>query len=202
MRSRHALPAFFLLAGVSPCVAYAATFPTAVDSPPALVQAKARKLVDPTATDEHLTVNGTQRPEIQNYPHAGPVGQPRRVTPLQNKAPHGTQGDWGIFTRGNGESAGFGPVGRYGIAPWAEDWSFLRDKKRHDDLFDPLKYIPLTRNGSWWLTFSGETRLRNWSEEAPFLGTRGTPDQGVLPCATSTAPICISVSMSGFSASS
>ncbi|GBQ11040.1 alginate export family protein [Swaminathania salitolerans] len=140
--------------------------------------ARSRTLIDPTNADEEITVDGGQRPEIQTYPHAGPVGQPRRVTPRQNRPPHGTQEDWGIFTHGNGESAGFGPVGRYGVAPWAEDWSFLRDVGHHDDPFDPLKYIRLNRRGDWWLTLSGETRLRNWWEEAPFLGTRGSPGSG------------------------
>lgn len=180
MRPRHALPALFLLAGVTPCAGEKAFSQTA-SAPPTrsdYVKKLSEHPVDPSTSDETLVINGTHRPAIQDYPHAGPVGQPRRVTPLQNRAPRGTQGDWGVFTRGNGESAGFGPVGRYGIAPWAEDWSFLRDKKRRDDPFDPLKFIPLTQNGRWWLTFSGETRLRNWYEEAPFLGTRGTPGSG------------------------
>ncbi|WP_029603397.1 alginate export family protein [Kozakia baliensis] len=126
---------------------------------------------------ESLTVEA-KRPAVQNYPHAGPVGQPRRVSAKQSQAPHGRQYDWGAFTGGNGESAGFGPVGRYGVAPWAEDWSFLRNRALRDDPFDPLKFIALNDSKSIWLSFSGETRLRNWYEESPFLGTRGAPGSG------------------------
>jgi len=181
MRPYPALPALLLLAGSLPCAAHGETINQVNigrTATTALSVSREKPRVDPTAAEEQVTVSGTSRPEIQNFPHAGPVGQPRRVTPLQNRPPHGTQGDWGVFTRGNGESAGFGPIGRYGVAPWAEDWSFLRDRKRHDDLFDAIKYIPLNASGRWWLSFSGETRLRNWSEETPFLGTRGPAGSG------------------------
>ncbi|MBF0864814.1 MAG: alginate export family protein [Gluconobacter potus] len=131
-----------------------------------------------TQTEEWIHVPSTERPPIQNYPHAGVVGQPRRVVASQNHAPQGRQGPWGAFSYGNGESAGFGPVGRYGVAPWAEDWSFLRDKSRRDDPFDPLKFIALNDAKTIWLSFSGETRLRNWYEETPFLGKKGGSNSG------------------------
>jgi len=126
---------------------------------------------------ENLTVV-SPRPAIQTYPHAGVVGQPRRIAPAQNRPPVGHQGPWGDFTRGTGEAAGFGPVGLYGVAPWAEDWQTLRNPHTHNDPFDPLKFIRLNESGSIWLTFSGETRLRNWAESHPFLGSVGHPGSG------------------------
>ncbi|CAI9122149.1 alginate export family protein [Brytella acorum] len=118
------------------------------------------------------------RASIQNQPHAGVVAQPRRVTSEQNRPPYGHQGPWGAFTRGNGEAAGFGPVGRYAEAPWAEDWSNLRDPSHRDDIFDPLKFIALNNARSIWLSLSGETRLRNWYEQNPFLRTRSPSGSG------------------------
>lgn len=38
-----------------------------------------------------------------------------------------------------------------------EDWSFLRDRKVRADLWDPIKYIPLGREG-WFLSLGGEFR--------------------------------------------
>nr|WP_308718932.1 alginate export family protein [Komagataeibacter xylinus] len=126
---------------------------------------------------EQMVVHMTQRPPILTFPHANPVGQPIRIGGQENRR-SGHQYDWGVFNRGNGEAAGFGPVGRYGVSPWAEDWSNLRDPKKHDDLFDALKYIPLTRSGTVWISFSGETRLRNWFETRPALGTQKPNDSG------------------------
>ncbi|GAA07826.1 hypothetical protein HK16_19095 [Acetobacter senegalensis] len=116
-------------------------------------------------------------PHIVLYPHATPTGQPIRTTGAQGRS-SGRQYDWGVFNRGNGEAAGFGPVGQYGVAPWAEDWSRLRDKSKRTDPFDILKYIALNNSGSIWLSFSGETRLRNWFESRPNLGTQKNNDSG------------------------
>jgi hypothetical protein len=38
-----------------------------------------------------------------------------------------------------------------------EDWKFLQDSSQHQDLWDPLKYVPLGRKG-WYLTLAGEMR--------------------------------------------
>ncbi|OUI95059.1 hypothetical protein HK13_04030 [Acetobacter indonesiensis] len=124
-----------------------------------------------------MTVHTAPLPNIVLYPHATPVGQPVRTTGAQGRS-SGRQYDWGVFNRGNGEAAGFGPVGQYGIAPWAEDWSRLRDKSKRSDPFDVLKYIALNKSGSIWLSFSGETRLRNWFESRPNLGTQKNNDSG------------------------
>src|SRR6266851_3628573 len=50
-----------------------------------------------------------------------------------------------------------GSAGRFN-----EDWSVLRgvDLGTTDDFWDRLKFIPLTPDGSVWLTFSGQVRER------------------------------------------
>lgn len=141
------------------------------------------------ATHENITVHAPPLPSIVLYPHATPTGQPVRTTGAQGRT-SGRQYDWGVFNRGNGEAAGFGPVGQYGVAPWAEDWSRLRDKSKRTDPFDVLKYIALNESGSIWLSFSGETRLRNWFESRPNLGTQKITILAVLVCATSTVQTC------------
>src|SRR6266576_2997156 len=41
-----------------------------------------------------------------------------------------------------------------------EDWSVLRDPALRTDAFDTVKFIPLNRDGSSWLTLGGEVRQR------------------------------------------
>jgi Alginate export len=49
---------------------------------------------------------------------------------------------------------------RLAYAPerYDEDWSFLRDPSKRTDFFDPIKWIPLDKNGSSYLTVGGELR--------------------------------------------
>ena len=102
-----------------------------------------------------------------------------RTNPTKAQAPQTIHtGDWGVFNRLDGSPAGFGPVARYGVARWAEDWSALRDPKLRDDPFDPLKFIALNDAKSITLTLSGETRLKNWFESRPFLGQQKPNDSG------------------------
>lgn len=51
-----------------------------------------------------------------------------------------------------------------------EDWSPLRDPALRTDLFDPLKWIPLNGDGSWYLTLGGELRTRYESSRDPVFG--------------------------------
>jgi hypothetical protein len=88
------------------------------------------------------------------------------------------QRDWGVFNRDGGSPAGFGPVARYGIDRSQEDWSFLTNPSLSDDLFDPLKFIPLSQDKSVYLTLSGDERLKNWYETRPFLGAQKPYDSG------------------------
>lgn len=45
---------------------------------------------------------------------------------------------------------------------YQEDWSVLsgRDRSQTGDLFDPIKYVPLTEDGSIWVSFGGQIRER------------------------------------------
>ena len=62
----------------------------------------------------------------------------------------------------------------YGPPPYSvfrdtEDYTYLRDPKKHDDPFDPLKYIPLNSDGSDYLSFGGEIRERwEYYSQPPF----------------------------------
>jgi hypothetical protein len=53
-----------------------------------------------------------------------------------------------------------------------EDWSFLEDRSKRADWWDPVKYIPLGRD-DWFLTLSGEVRFR--PEGFRIKGTDTTP---------------------------
>ena len=119
-----------------------------------------------------------QRPSLLDQPQF--TANPElRHTPSKAQAPGAVhQGDWGVFNREAGSAAGFGPVARYATARWAEDWQVLRDPARHDDLFDPLKFIALNDSKSVYLTLSGDERLKNWFETRPFLGTQKPNDSG------------------------
>src|SRR6202171_4742426 len=48
----------------------------------------------------------------------------------------------------------------YAPERYDEDWSFLRDPSKRTDFFDPIKWIPLRKKGSWFLTLGGELRER------------------------------------------
>ncbi|WP_168194365.1 alginate export family protein [Formicincola oecophyllae] len=124
----------------------------------------------------------SERPaEVELYPLTGMSGQPMQVTEEQNRrSPNRHQGNWGAFNFGDGEFAGFGPVGTYGVSPWAEDWSRLCNPKNRKDLLDPLKYVDLGLGGQCnsWVTFSGESRLNNWYQSQPLLGHVGHQGAG------------------------
>jgi hypothetical protein len=55
-----------------------------------------------------------------------------------------------------------------------EDWSPLRDPALRTDPLDPLKWIPLNADGSWYLTLGGELRARYESSRNPVFGL-GSP---------------------------
>ena len=50
--------------------------------------------------------------------------------------------------------------GGYNLSRWAEDWRVMRDPAERDDLFDRLKFLPLSAGKEVYLTLSGEARLR------------------------------------------
>ena len=50
---------------------------------------------------------------------------------------------------------------RYADLRYEEDWSALaRGEAASGDLFDPIKYVPLTESGSAWLSFGAQLRER------------------------------------------
>ncbi len=51
------------------------------------------------------------------------------------------------------------PMPAFKTLRYEEDWSFLRDKSKRTDFFDPIKYIPPRRDSEdWYLTIGGELR--------------------------------------------
>ncbi len=111
-------------------------------------------------------------PQFSTLPEA-------RSNPTKAQAPRVIHTfDWGVFNQLDASPAGFGPVARYGVTRWAEDWSALRDPRLRDDPFDPLKFIPLNGAKDVYLTLSGESRLKNWFENRPFLGQQKPDDSG------------------------
>src|SRR5215831_7704728 len=51
------------------------------------------------------------------------------------------------------------PSSRYPIPRYEESWSFLRDSSKRDDFWDPLKFIPLSQDGTVFLSLGAESRL-------------------------------------------
>lgn len=58
-----------------------------------------------------------------------------------------------------------------------EDYRYLRDPGRRTDFWDPIKYLPLNGNGSWYLSIGGEARERyeyfknsNWGQGSQDTG--------------------------------
>ncbi|GBQ66512.1 hypothetical protein AA103196_1419 [Ameyamaea chiangmaiensis NBRC 103196] len=81
-------------------------------------------------------------------------------------------GPWGVFNAQKGQASGWGPVDSYAQARWSEDWSGVKLSSRPNDVFDRLKRIPLSSDGTVTLTLNGEERLRGYYDSHPALGTR------------------------------
>jgi hypothetical protein len=45
----------------------------------------------------------------------------------------------------------------YTLERYDEDWSFLQDASKRTGLFDPIKWIPLGKRESWFLTLGGDS---------------------------------------------
>jgi len=86
------------------------------------------------------------------------------------------------FYKGKGPGGGNSYVERY-----EEDWSYLRNPALATDPFDPLKYIPLSRDGDIYLTLNGEVRFRydNTDHKNLAIATAATvPKPGGKPAFT------------------
>ena len=62
------------------------------------------------------------------------------------------------------------PLSPYSVFRDTEDYTYLRDPAKHNDFFDPIKYIPLNPDGSDYLSFGGEVRERWEYYSSPPLG--------------------------------
>ena len=82
------------------------------------------------------------------------------------------------------------PGGFY-VSRWAEDWSYLKDPAKSDDLFDPLKFIPLTADQSVYLTLSGDARFGFYSYSHPALSAKGSSVDAQLLRATVAADLTV-----------
>ncbi|GFE61854.1 alginate export family protein [Geobacter sp. AOG2] len=93
-----------------------------------------------------------------------------------------SQALWAIITGGlllafpvlSSAGSGKSPDGFQGYAlnRADEDYGYLRDPALRADIWDPVKYIPLNRTGSWYLSLGGEARERyeyfnhpNWGKD-------------------------------------
>lgn len=82
-----------------------------------------------------------------------------------------------LFGIGLGDAArADGSRPAYSSSRFNEDWSVLRDPSLRSDPFDPIKWIPLNEDGSWYATLGGELRARYESSNKPVFGL-GAPDQ-------------------------
>src|SRR2546423_14151379 len=64
---------------------------------------------------------------------------------------------------------------RFSLERWEEDYSYLRDARAVPqdttrDWADPIKYIPLKKNGDAYLSFGGQARFRYDYFNNPMFG--------------------------------
>jgi Alginate export len=72
-------------------------------------------------------------------------------------------------------------VPAYDTLRFNEDYSFLSDPDQRVDLFDELKYVPLSRSDpAWYLSLGGELRERIEAISNPDFGLGGTRDDYLL----------------------
>src|SRR3954468_2308363 len=61
-----------------------------------------------------------------------------------------------------------------------DDFAYLADPARRDDVWDPLKYIKLGDDPSFYLTLGGELRERYGHYDEPFFGLRRRDQEDYL----------------------
>ena len=64
-----------------------------------------------------------------------------------------------VFTAFAKTETGFQPPS-YQLNCADEDYSYLRDPAKRQQPWDPIKYLPLNGDGSWYLSIGGEARER------------------------------------------
>lgn len=73
---------------------------------------------------------------------------------------------------------GSGPPPPYHLSRWGEDYSYLKDRAKRTDFWDPIKYIPLNDEGDWYLSLGGQVRYRYEFFEDNNLGAGPQDDTG------------------------
>jgi hypothetical protein len=63
---------------------------------------------------------------------------------------------------------------------YEEDYTFLRDTRQRTDVFDPIKYLPLTPDGAFYLSLGGELRERYEYTHNPTWGQEPQDAHGVF----------------------
>src|SRR4051794_5611264 len=77
----------------------------------------------------------------------------------------------------------YGGATGFSLERWDEDYSYLKNPSDRKDFFDPIKYIPLTRDGETYISFGGQARYRfdyfNNRDfgQAAFNNTKGADDE-------------------------
>jgi hypothetical protein len=108
----------------------------------------------------------------------GRPDQPRRSMPLAGRIVLAS-----ILAISLGRSAeAQGPAERpaYENFRFDEDWSPLRDPALRTGLFDPIKWIPVSRDGSSYLTLGGEWRERYEVNDHPLFGLGSVEENDYL----------------------
>src|SRR5271154_706304 len=72
------------------------------------------------------------------------------------------------------------PGPQYSNARYDDDFSYLRDPSCRNDLWDPLKYIPLGSRRDWYLSLGGEIRERYERFNNPLWGQQPQSRGGYL----------------------
>lgn len=68
----------------------------------------------------------------------------------------------------------------YQVHRFDDDFRYLRDPAKRSDVWDPIKYVPLDRDGDHYLSLGGELRERFDHFDSPFFGLRRRESEDAL----------------------
>ncbi|MXV35509.1 MULTISPECIES: alginate export family protein [unclassified Saccharibacter] len=148
--TRTALHSAFLAIGLTSCMAAAQAAP-----------------------DDHVTHTETETPQrslLDRLMHTAPGGC--GPSPQEDAA---KTSSFGVFARGDGSETGFGPESQYGTPAGMEGPKKVKPVCDQNDPLDAYKHMRLNDSGSIWLSLEGETRIRNWYDHHPVLGSQMPP---------------------------
>jgi hypothetical protein len=72
------------------------------------------------------------------------------------------------------------PIARYPLPRYEEDWRHLQGEDRREDVWDPVKFIPLTADGGDFLSLGGEARETYERFHNPDFGLAPASPDGYL----------------------